>query len=224
MQRTGWQRRCSCTLCVQVAAVRALGLAWLLVLCCGAQEADQAAGSAAHGSSVQHHSAVDSTAGLWQRCPSYKKLPGSLQLALQGLVASGADGQAWSSTLQEQAAQQHVPASAVQALMLTAATGQVTSSRRLLARSNGTSTWNVSAVAAPSGSRDAVAAGLPALQHYTPEPGHEGRRNVQLPQSPAYPFSMVGQLDNGCSGFLVGECGQLPCLSCAAHMMCLWHL
>ena len=63
-----------------------------------------------------------------------------------------------------------------------------------------------------------MAAALPA-QRYTAEHGHEGQHNVQLPQSPAHPFTMVGQLDNGCSGFLVGECGLLPCLCCAAHTM-----
>lgn len=220
MPLAGGQRRCrSCTPSVKVAVARALQLAWLLVLCCAAQEADQAAGSAAHGSTQQHAAAGHTTAEPWQRCPSpsHTQLVGSLQLALQALVESGADRQVWSNTLKEQAAQQHMPAAAGQAHLPTAATDQVASSRRLLARSNGTSTRNSSDAAASSG-RHAVAAALPA-QRYTAEHGHEGQHNVQLPQSPAHPFTMVGQLDNGCSGFLVGECGLLPCLCCAAHTM-----
>ena len=44
---------------------------------------------------------------------------------------------------------------------------------------------------------------------FVAEPGYEGRHDVQLRADPPHPFTMVGQLDNGCSGFLVGETAQL---------------
>jgi hypothetical protein len=44
---------------------------------------------------------------------------------------------------------------------------------------------------------------------FVAEPGYESRHGVQLRADPPHPFTMVGQLDNGCSGFLVGETAQL---------------